>query len=103
MLTNPRAYKKPKARGRRRRLVAHSHSSSTEQQQHESTAVGRSNLMRMNYPGVVGRGERVLRNLIERQLFLGNYRRSLGDDVGRRSAVVLGMAWAWAWPAGRVT
>ena len=31
MLTNPRAYKKPKARGRRRRLVAHSHSSSTEQ------------------------------------------------------------------------
>ena len=68
----------------------------------ESTAVGRSNLMRMNYPGVVGRGERVLRNLIERQLFLGNYRRSLGDDVGRRSAVVLGMAWAWAWPAGRV-
>jgi len=69
----------------------------------ESTAVGRSNLMRMNYPGVVGRGERVLRNLIERQLFLGNYRRSLGDDVGRRSAVVLGMAWAWAWPAGRVT
>ena len=45
----------------------------------ESTAVGRSNLMRMNYPGVVGRGERVLRNLIERQLFLGNDRRSLGD------------------------
>jgi len=33
----------------------------------------------MNYPGVVGRGERVLRNLIERQLFLGNDRRSLGD------------------------
>lgn len=69
----------------------------------ESTAVGRSSLMRMNYPGVVGRGERVLRNLMERQLFLGNDCRWFGDDV------VLGMAGAaWhgrglAWPAGRVT
>jgi hypothetical protein len=57
----------------------------------------------MNYPGVVGRGERVLRNLMERQLFLGNDCRWFGDDV------VLGMAGAaWhgrglAWPAGRVT
>jgi len=46
--------------------------------------------MRINYPAAVGRGERVrslLRNLIERQLFLGNDCRWFGN--GR-----MGVAWA---------